>query len=186
MHPNNVENGLFLIKSAKVTKAPMMGILGNGVAQSGQQTAQLRDDSEVTGQSAVRDAGVRVSPDKVSRDSGVFSPSDAASMATESSDNTDFTATKIVDQPVNGIKCDAQSSGGRSVMMTPPVKAELVTNELDHENHDGMKPPPYHIAAAKSKYVTDFVQKTASYQEEQHFYENQVRLLISWLLAVHF
>ena len=72
------------------------------------------------------------------------------------------------------------------IVPTPPVKAELVTNELD-TTFDGMKPPPYHIAATKSKYIGDFVQKTSStgYSEEQHFYENQVKMIKQKFIKIH-
>ena len=70
-----------------------------------------------------------------------------------------------------------------------PVKAELVTNELDEEETERLggprkqqqqqMPPPYHIAATKSKQASNFVnihhRDNTSHQQsqEEHFYENQ-------------
>ena len=158
--------------------------------------------------------GIRVSPDKVSRDSGIVSPSDAGSMNTEHSDHTitDFppppppllstvggkipmTAAdnQLSVQPPKqsavggaGLKMDAslhQQHLYQQRMIPPPVKAELVTNELD-TTFDVMKPPPYHIAATKSKYVGDFVSKSANatgYSDDQPVYENQVIIIKSRL-----
>ena len=71
-----------------------------------------------------------------------------------------------------------------------PVKAEVVTNELDEEESERLggprkqpqqqMPPPYHIAATKSKQAGNFVNihhrdNTSQQQQsqEEHFYENQ-------------
>lgn len=63
-----------------------------------------------------------------------------------------------------------------------PVKAEIVTNELDDEHKANFKgsatsqPPPYHIAAAMSKHANDFSnlhRPSHSQEPEEHYYENQ-------------
>ena len=154
--------------------------------------------------------GIRVSPDKISRDSGIVSPSDAGSMNTEHSDHTitDFPPPPppllstiggkipitVADNQLSVLPTKQTSVGGAGSKMDsslqhqqlyqqriipPPVKADLVTNELD-ATFDVMKPPPYHIAATKSKYVGDFVSKVANttgYSDDQPVYENQVIMI---------
>ena len=65
-----------------------------------------------------------------------------------------------------------------------PVKAEVVTNELDEEDEvlrkvsqsQHQQPPPYHIAATRSKHAGNFypLHQQSVNQQEEHFYENQV------------
>ena len=129
--------------------------------------------------------------DKVSRDSGVISPSDTG-LETEDTEAED-----------PGCEEERGSKTGAPLQVhdTPtlvhnnnylaPVKAELVTNELEEEEGSERlgarkllqhKPPPYHIAATKSKQAGNFYnirnqpQQSRSpepCQEEEHFYENQ-------------
>ena len=134
--------------------------------------------------------------DKVSRDSGVMvSPSTDTGLETED--------TEVEDQD-REVESDNNKAGGAlQVHDTPthnnnylaPVKAELVTNELDEEEEGERlgsrkqqqhKPPPYHIAATKSKQAGNFYNihhnqhqspalQTSQQQSgaEEHFYENQ-------------
>jgi hypothetical protein len=161
------------IRSARVAKSPLLS--------DRSAAATLADGSD--GQPAARSwhDGRRPSPDKVSRDSGVPSPSDAGSVTTDSGEqaatgglSTDKDASfasgaEAPDEKTNGIAAAADSGGptpsvettpasgqsarttgpqlaGRPVSDSPavrysqhsrlnggplPVKAELVTNELD-------------------------------------------------------
>ena len=133
--------------------------------------------------------------DKVSRDSGVISPSD--------------TGLETEDTEAEDPGCDEETGSMTGAPLQvhdtptlvhnnnylPPVKAELVTNELEEEEGSERlgsrkllqhKPPPYHIAATKSKQAGNFYnireqqQQSLSSQtsqepgqEEEHFYENQ-------------
>ena len=150
---------------------------------------------------------MRISPDKVSRDSGVVSPSDAGSLITETNDVNEFPpkAPHPAGKPdpaggllpvhtpagQQGFEPDPHirlqpppfpGSGPYPSRLSgpPPVKAELVTNELDDVGFHGgeVKPPPYHIAAARSKHAGDFSQisrnQTSANTEDDPFYENQV------------
>ena len=114
--------------------------------------------------------GTEVS-DKVSRDSGVMvSPSTDTGLETEDTEAEDQDLGREVESDNN------KAGGALQVHDTPtlahnnnylaPVKAELVTNELDEEEQDERllgsrkqqqhKPPPYHIAATKSKQAGNF------------------------------
>eukprot|EP00090_Calanus_glacialis_P017436 TRINITY_DN2715_c0_g1_i4.p1 TRINITY_DN2715_c0_g1~~TRINITY_DN2715_c0_g1_i4.p1 ORF type:complete len:1218 (-),score=253.04 TRINITY_DN2715_c0_g1_i4:69-3722(-) len=187
----------------------------------------------------------RKSPDKLSRDSGVTSPSDAGSVTTECSDvnigmvnhssmfqhESVDSSTKVLSvqsTPSNGLTMHNAPNNGLQVHNNPsipqqsqpsnfvsplqnmlmatgsrrpsdplphapvhqklanpnlaPVKAEIVTNELDDEHKLNLKgsatnqPPPYHIAAAMSKHASDFsnLHRPSHTQEpEEHYYENQ-------------
>jgi hypothetical protein len=167
------------IRSARVAKSPLL---------SDRSAAATLVDGGSDGQSAARSwhDGRRPSPDKVSRDSGVPSPSDAGSVTTDSGEQavatfglpTDKDASfasgaDAPDEKPNGVAAAADSGGpapvvetnptsdvgssgqsartsvqlaGRPVPDSPavryaqpsrlnggplPVKAELVTNELD-------------------------------------------------------
>ena len=138
---------------------------------------------------------------QVSRDSGVVSPSDISSIAAETATEPIPTASEYNPKPYFPAKLEqnavpAQNSHPNlnlgdpdphlaSRMSRPlPVKAELVTNELDDVNDGSARPPPYHIAAARSKHAGEFSQimrvqhLTPSAIKggavEEHFYENQV------------
>jgi hypothetical protein len=162
------------IRSARVAKSPLL---------SDRSAGALVDSSD--GQAAARSwhDGRRPSPDKVSRDSGVPSPSDAGSVTTDSGEqavttgglSTDKDASfggsaDAPDEKPNGVAAAADSGGPAPVVETVPasvqsarttssqlagrpavpdspavrysqpsrlnggplpVKAELVTNELD-------------------------------------------------------
>ena len=73
---------------------------------------------------------------------------------------------------------DGDDIFGGSDRIPPPVKAELVTNELDDVGGapppTSVRPPPYHIAAAKSKHAVDFSNMLRSQNEDDPYYENQV------------
>ena len=179
------------------------------------------------------EGGPRVSPDKVSRDSGVVSPSDGGSLVTDTSDGGCGGEAKVVAaetlasggsvltvhdtpsrpestnyrhqdflneypprlnefklgsgkeytmQPVMATRFNSPATtagANNSSSVAPlPVKAELVTNELD----DHLSPPPYHIAAARSKQAATFsvvrsnslVSQSSGSSTSQHLYENQV------------
>jgi hypothetical protein len=161
------------IRSARVAKSPLL---------SDRSAAATLVEGGSDGQAAARSwhDGRRPSPDKVSRDSGVPSPSDAGSVTTDSGEpavtgglSTDKDASfasgaDAPDEKSNGVAATADSGGpapsvettpasgqsartstqpaGRPVPDSPavrysqpsrlnggplPVKAELVTNELD-------------------------------------------------------
>lgn len=100
--------------------------------------------------------------DNVSRDSGVVTSSHADSVETQ-----DHSSTIL---PKSELSVTTKTNNG--VHGPTPVRAEIITNELDDE------PPPYHIAAARSRHAGDFLYIQRNYpphsSEEDHFYENQV------------
>ena len=90
---------------------------------------------------------VQDSPDKTSRDSGV---SDGSSPDQEPANPA---------VPSNNF---GGTNGTNTAIRNPsdplpkaPVKAEVVTNELDN-TEDSRKPPPYHIAAQMSRHANGF------------------------------
>ena len=178
----------------------------------------------------------RRSPDKVSRDSGVTSPSEGGSVTTDTSEqahdslDSQTTTTHVLSvhsTPASGLTVQAapvQAGAGRrpsdplphapaTPRHQPPVKAELVTTELDDEptgirhqvtnvltlqdlKQNAQVPPPYHIAAARSKQLGNFnpmrqrpiseedeeqrkrkeeeeEKRKRREEEEEHYYENQ-------------
>ena len=131
--------------------------------------------------------------DKVSRDSGVISPSDNGVDDTD----TDNDHENLVDNASNNmlqVHDNPTSVNNQANGYLPPVKAELVTNELDDVEEEmraasgaghQQQPPPYHIAATRSKHAGSFYNihqpqmtppspaAAAINQQEEHFYENQ-------------
>ena len=120
--------------------------------------------------------------DKMSRDSGLMTPSDGSLTSPDSADlnnpNSGFmdASGNLINSsaPRNGpgqsFSNDPQSvnpSNGHSSVRRPsdplpqaplpPVKAEVVTTELDGGSVGPIRPPPYHIAAAMSKHAGDFM-----------------------------
>ena len=144
----------------------------------------------------VSPSGEAQSADVISRDSGVISPSDNGQEDTESElePSPALPATlQVHDTPTLRV-----NNNNNNYNYLTPVKAELVTNELDdgdseddddkfHSKKAGPanhQPPPYHIAATRSKHAGNFFNihnsnLQAAHQqnnnEEEHFYENQVR-----------
>ena len=132
---------------------------------------------------------------QVSRDSGIVSPSDHSSASTDHLTDTNnqkeynqhaFNKTEQHQGPPPPNHRQEPFQGGPDLTRVsnppPPVKAELVTNELDDDG-GAVKPPPYHIAAARSKHAGEFSQMARPPQPhppptrlatEEHFYENQV------------
>ena len=131
--------------------------------------------------------------DVISRDSGVISPSDNGQEDTESEvePSPGPASLQVHDTPT-------LRGNNNNYSDLTPVKAEIVTNELDDGDSDDDKdkilskkpgptnhqPPPYHIAATRSKHAGNFFNihnsnlQGAHHQnnnEEEHFYENQVR-----------
>ena len=124
--------------------------------------------------------------DVISRDSGVISPSENGQEDTES--EVEAGALQVHDTPTLRVTNNNYLT---------PVKAEIVTNELDEDGSDSEdkmvskqkvatshhQPPPYHIAATRSKHAGNFLNiqqnlpgsKHQNNNEEEHFYENQVR-----------
>jgi hypothetical protein len=113
------------IRSARVAKSPLL---------SDRSAATLADGSD--GQAAARSwhDGRRPSPDKVSRDSGVPSPSDAGSVTTDSGEQaittgglpTDKDAsfvsgTDAPDEKPSGVAATADSGGPAAVVETTPA-----------------------------------------------------------------
>jgi erbb2-interacting protein len=106
----------------------------------------------------------RMSPDKNSRDSGILTPSECGT-------NSGSRTSPEQDQPVissmsrnpsdplpQAPVSNATRNNLHNEMMVMPVKAEIVTTELNDPNqkHQEMVPPPYHIAASMSKHASDF------------------------------
>ena len=113
--------------------------------------------------------------DVISRDSGVISPSENGGEEEESELETAPAALQVHDTPTLRVNNNNYLT---------PVKAEIVTNELDDDGSDNeekivsRKPPPYHIAASRSKHAGNFfnIQPNPLHSnEEEHFYENQVQ-----------
>ena len=133
--------------------------------------------------------------DKVSRDSGVISPSDNG-LEEDTEDDLDPVHEEDSDAPQGtGFGAPLQVHDTPSLVHNnnnylAPVKAEVVTNELDEEEErpgsrkqQTQQPPPYHIAATKSKQAGNFynlhhqqqspVTPARQQHQEEHFYENQ-------------
>ena len=98
------------------------------------------------------------SPDKTSRDSGV---SDGSSPIQEPT-NSVLTNINGVTGNGNGLGGNGFGGTGSTASRNPsdplpkaPVKAEVVTNEID-ALEDSRKPPPYHIAAQMSRHANGF------------------------------
>ena len=157
-----------------------------------QERLEAAEFAEQITSNGVSPSGGEAQPaDVISRDSGVISPSDPGQEETESELEP------------------SQAPGSLQVHDTPtlrannnnnyltPVKAEIVTNELDDGDSDddekitakksgsaNQQPPPYHIAATRSKHAGNFFNihhsnlpgaHQQNNNEEEHFYENQVR-----------
>ena len=95
----------------------------------------------------------QTSPDKTSRDSGV---SDGSSP----SPNQDPVNTVVsgINGGVSGISVSGINTASRNPsdpLPKAPVKAEVITNEVDAVE-DSRKPPPYHIAAQMSRHANGF------------------------------
>ena len=124
--------------------------------------------------------------DVISRDSGVISPSENGQEDTESELETGVAnSLQVHDTPTLRVTNNNYLT---------PVKAEIVTNELDDDESDTeekmvskmtgsahQQPPPYHIAATRSKHAGNFFSiqhnlpgpSPQTSNEEEHFYENQ-------------
>ena len=138
--------------------------------------------------------------DNVSRDSGVVTSSHAADSVETQDHSTTIppkselsvtTKTNILNQGLN-FQQDQQihyetfgnppDSFNNGVHGPTPVRAEIITNELDDD------PPPYHIAAARSRHAGDFLYIQRNYpppsSEEDHFYENQVikKVIVTYII----
>ena len=154
------------------------------------EAAEFADQVTSNG-GGVSPSGEAQPADVISRDSGVISPSDNGQEDTESEmEPSPAPATlQVHDTPTLRVNNNNYLT---------PVKAEIVTNELDEgdsEDEDDRihsqkagpanhQPPPYHIAATRSKHAGNFLNihssnlQAAQQQnnnEEEHFYENQVR-----------
>ena len=149
----------------------------NGVSPSGGEAAQPAD--------------------VISRDSGVISPSENGQEDTESElePSPGPASLQVHDTPtLRGNNININNNNNNYLT---PVKAEIVTNELDDGTSDdedktltkkpnsaSHQPPPYHIAATRSKHAGNFFNihhsnlpgaHQQNNNEEEHFYENQVR-----------
>merc|ERR1739848_506713 len=91
---------------------------------------------------------VQDSPDKTSRDSGV---SDGSSPDQEPANTAVLPGNNF--GGTNGT--NTASRNPSDPLPKAPVKAEVVTNELDN-TEDSRKPPPYHIAAQMSRHANGF------------------------------
>ena len=152
--------------------------------------------------------------DKISRDSGVISPSDNGVDDTDSSEEAHEAHENISNVANNTLKVHDNPTAVPNTIHTSnnnylaPVKAEIVTNELDNVDEEVAKarpasvhqqPPPYHIAATRSKQASNFYNIHHSHQtsnqtnhqsnQEEHFYENQVNIVafeIDHFLLCHY
>ena len=115
---------------------------------------QQFEELEKTIAMAVQDSRhEQTSPDKTSRDSGV---SDGSSP----SPNQDPVNTVVsgINGGVSGISVSGINTASRNPsdpLPKAPVKAEVITNEVD-SIEDSRKPPPYHIAAQMSRHANGF------------------------------
>ena len=124
------------------------------VASDDMNELQHFEELEKTIAMAVQDSRHdQTSPDKTSRDSGV---SDGSSP----SPNQDPVNTVV--SGINGGVAGISVSGINTASRNPsdplpkaPVKAEVITNEVDAVE-DSRKPPPYHIAAQMSRHANGF------------------------------
>ena len=113
----------------------------------------------------------RMSPDKNSRDSGIITPSEGGTnsgsrTSPEHDHQQQMVATGIMSRNPSDPLPQAPSFSNSlmkkdikmSEEMVMPVKAEIVTTELNDSNQKQQDkvPPPYHIAASMSKHASDF------------------------------
>ena len=108
----------------------------------------------------------QTSPDKTSRDSGV---SDGSSP----SPNQDPVNTVVsgINSGVAGISVSGINTASRNPsdpLPKAPVKAEVITNEVDAAD-DSRKPPPYHIAAQMSRHANGFQVLNVRKSQKQFF-----------------
>ena len=104
-----------------------------------------------------------MSPDKNSRDSGILTPSE---IGTNSGSRTSPEQDQIVisgmsrnpSDPLPQAPTTSSIRNNSTNEMVMPVKAEIVTTELNDPNQKQQEkvPPPYHIAASMSKHASDF------------------------------
>ena len=160
------------------------------------EAAEFADQVTSNGGSVSPSGGGEAQPaDVISRDSGVISPSDNGQEDTESEmEASPGPATlQVHDTPTLRVN----NNNNNNYNYLTPVKAEIVTNELDDGDTDdevdkihskkagpaAHQPPPYHIAATRSKHAGNFFQihnsnlqgaHQQNNNEEEHFYENQV------------
>ena len=153
-----------------------------------------RDAEADQGQARPRIAGGTEASDQGSRDSGVMvSPGTDTGLETEDTEAEDQDRDQESDKAGGALQVhDTPTLAHNNNNYLAPVKAELVTNELDEEEEaerlgsrkqQQHKPPPYHIAATKSKQAGNFynihqhqspaIQSQQQSGAEEHFYENQ-------------
>ena len=121
------------------------------VASDDMNELQHFEELEKTIAMAVQDSRQeQTSPDKTSRDSGV---SDGSSP----SPNQDPVNTVVSVSGINGgvAGINTASRNPSDPLPKAPVKAEVITNEVDAVE-DSRKPPPYHIAAQMSRHANGF------------------------------
>ena len=167
-----------------------------------QERLEAAEFAEQITSNGVSPSGGEAQPaDVISRDSGVISPSDPGQEDTESELEPSPApgSLQVHDTPT------LRANNNNNNNYLTPVKAEIVTNELDDGDSDddekirakksgsaNHQPPPYHIAATRSKHAGNFfnihhsnLQGAGAQQqnsnEEEHFYENQVKDLMGGL-----
>ena len=94
------------------------------------------------------------SPDKTSRDSGILSSSPDHGSTPDQDNNPMMIMPPTVTTNGNGGVPSSTTRNPSDPLPQAPVKAEIVTNEINDD--PGKKPPPYHIAAQMSKHANDF------------------------------
>ena len=124
-----------------------------------------RNSSDINNMNAGnnRYLSTRMSPDKNSKDSGVITPSDAGtnsgSRTSPEQDPPSISGmSRNPSDPLPQAPVTNHSNRNNPGEMVMPVKAEIVTTELNdpHQTNQEKVPPPYHIAASMSKHASDF------------------------------
>ena len=155
-----------------------------------QERLEAAEFAEQITSNGVSPSGGEAQPaDVISRDSGVISPSDPGQEETESELEPSQTPGSLQVHDTPTLRANNNNN------YLTPVKAEIVTNELDDGDSDddekivakklgsaNHQPPPYHIAATRSKHAGNFFNihhsnlqgaQQQNNNEEEHFYENQ-------------
>ena len=121
------------------------------VASDDMNELQQFEELEKTIAMAVQDSRQeQTSPDKTSRDSGV---SDGSSPSPNQDPVVSGINGGVASISVSGI--NTASRNPSDPLPKAPVKAEVITNEVDAVE-DSRKPPPYHIAAQMSRHANGF------------------------------
>lgn len=169
------EHDMVEIKEAKVSKSNASPVVSEKhiksvfkeeqLVKEQYELAQFEELEKALEITSNKSSCAATNTDKVSlRDSGVITPSEGET-SPDQQENPMIVQSRNPSDPLP--QAPPQSSNSK------PVKAELVTNELDTAGSK-QRPPPYHIAAAMSKHASDFgAIHRPSEGGEEHEYENQ-------------